>query len=225
MRRIAGSISGGFMSTSAKLSAKRRTAVGSLQCRKLRRGGEIPANLYGHKQDAVMLQVNNIALLAMIKSGAHLVDIEFDGKVEAALIREVQWSSMGDFITHLDLQRVDPNERLTVEVHVELKGTAPGVLSGGILEHSIRSLLVECPVVAIPDLIIIRIGELEVGQSIHVREVEAPPNVKFLNNPDAIVVRIAAPAAAVDTSAEGGPVQPEVIGRKADEKEEDEKKK
>jgi len=224
MVSIAGTISGASMSTSAKLAAKRRTAEGSLQCRKLRRGGEIPGNLYGHKQDAVMLQFNAIALLAVIKTGIRLVDVEFDGNSEKALMREVQWSSMGDFITHVDLQRVDPNERLTVEVHVELKGTPPGVLSGGILEHSLRSLLVECPVIAIPDQIVIRIGEMEMGQAIHVREVEAPENVKILNSPEAIVVRIAAPASAVDTAADGGPAQPEVIGRKPDGKEEEEKK-
>ena len=215
------------MSSTVKLTAEPRTAKGSLQCAKLRREGKVPGNLYGHKQDALRFQATEDDVNRLVRSGAHIIDVTLDGKNELALLREVQYDSMGDVIQHFDLQRVDPNERLTVEIHVELRGTAPGILAGGVLEHSLRSLTVECPVSAIPDNIVIKVGELQLDGAIHVREVELPPNVKVLNNPEAIVVRVAKPQAAIEPTAAGveaGPAQPEVIGRKAEEKEEGEEK-
>lgn len=206
------------MSSPVKFSANPRTAQGSLQCRKLRHAGEVPGNLYGHKQDPVAFSANAVSVLALVKSGNRLVNIELGGKTETALLREVQWDYLGDYIQHVDLQRVDPNERLTVEVHVDLKGVAPGTLSGGILDHALHTLTVECLVTAIPDHVVVKIQDLQLGQAIHVREVELPPNVKCLNNPETIVVRVAVPQAAPEPGAEGGPAQPEVIGRKVEEK-------
>lgn len=215
------------MSSTVKLTAEPRTAKGSLQCNKIRRAGKVPGNLYGHKQDPVHFQASEDDVNRLVRSGAHIIDVTLNGTNELALLREVQYDSMGDVIQHFDLQRVDPNERLTVEIHVELRGTAPGILGGGVLEHSLRSLTVECPVSAIPDNIVIKVGDLQVDQAIHVREVELPPNVKVLNNPEAIVVRIAKQQAAAEPGAAGelGPAQPEVIGRKPDEKEDGDEKK
>jgi large subunit ribosomal protein L25 len=121
--------------------------------------------------------------------------------------------------------RVDPNETLTVEVKVELKGTAPGSLSGGVLDHTLRTLTVECLAIQIPDSIVVKISTLEIGQAMHVRDLEVPPNTKILNNPDAVVVRVAQPGAELEVApsgiAEEGPAQPEIIGRKVAESEEE----
>lgn len=210
------------MAVSGKLAVKRRAENGSLQCRKLRRGGFVPGNLFGHKQDAVPLSAQLTDVMSLVRAGTRVLDVEVEGHAEKALFREVQWDYMGREIIHFDLLRIDPNERLTVEVKIELKGTAPGVLGGGVLDHSLRTVEVECLAIQIPDSIQVKISSLEIGQAIHVKELEAPPDTKILNNPETVVVRVAekvTEAEATPAAVEEGPAQPEVIGRKVAEEE------
>lgn len=214
------------MAVAGKLAVKRRSQQGSIQCRKLRQGGIVPGNVYGHKQAAVPVAAQAVDVTALVRGGTRVLDIDLEGSVETAIIREIQWDYLGKEIVHFDLVRVDPNEKLEVEVKVELKGTAPGVLSAaGVLDHTLRTLTVECLAIQIPDSIIVKINTLEVGQAIHVREIDVPPNTRILNNPEAIVVRVAQHVEeAVTTTAAGeeGPAQPEVIGKKPAEEEEGE---
>jgi large subunit ribosomal protein L25 len=212
------------MAVLGKMSVKRRTASGSNQCKNLRNAGGVPGNLYGHKQETIPLQAMASELEPLIRTGTRVLNIDVEGTPETAIFREVQWDYLGKQIVHFDLLRVDPNERLTVEVKVELKGTAPGTLAGGVLDHTLRTLSVECLAIQIPDSIIVKIANLEVGQAIHIRELEVPPDTRILNNPEAIVVRVAERMAEIDLTAgvpgEEGPVQPELIGRKPEEGEE-----
>lgn len=212
------------MAVTGKLAVKRRTQHGSRECRRLRDQGLIPGNIYGHKQETIPLSVPAAEVVHLIRAGTRVLDIDLDGDVEKVLFREVQWDYLGKDVLHVDLLRVDPNEKLTVEVKVELKGTAPGAIGGGVLDHTLRTLTVECLAIQIPDSIVVKISSLEIGHALHVRELEIPPNTRILNNPDAVVVRVAQPGAEVDLAAaavgEEGAAQPEVIGRKPAEDEE-----
>ena len=208
------------MSNQGKLAAKPRTEMGSKECRRLRLRGLIPGNLYGHHETPVPLTVAASELNHQVHIGTRVFDVDVDGQSSKALLRELQWDHLGKAITHFDLLRVDPNERLTVEVHVELKGTAPGVQSGGVLDHSLRTLTIECLAIQIPDAIIVKVGTLEIGHAIHVRELEVPPNTKILNNPDAVVVQVDKPGEEEIAPAGEGGAQPEVIGRKAADEDE-----
>jgi large subunit ribosomal protein L25 len=213
------------MALTGKLIVNRRTEHGSRDCRRLRDQGLVPATMYGHKQENVPLKIGAAELNHLVRGGAHVLDVELDGKLEKVLFREVQWDYLSKEILHVDLLRVDPNEKLTVEVKVELKGTAPGSLSGGVLDHTLRTLTIECLAIQIPDSIQVKISSLEIGQAVHVRDLEAPPNTRILNNPDAVVVRVAQPGAEIEVAApvvgEEGPAQPEIIGRKVAETEEE----
>ena len=193
--------------------------MGSRNCKRLRLQGLVPGNLYGHKEAPVALTVSADDVARILKLGTRVLDVELNGKNETALLRDVQWDYLGAEVEHVDLMRVDPNERLTVEVHVELKGIAPGVLAGGVLDHALRTVTIECPVVQIPDNIPVKVTAMYIGHVIHVKELEPPPNTRILNNPDIVVVRIAkAVEMPLVTAAEGG-VQPEVIGKKAEDEE------
>jgi len=209
------------MAVTGKLAVKKRSEQGSRDCRRLRDQGLIPGNMYGHKQAAVPLTVASSDLMPLIRGGARVLDVDLDGKTEKVLFREIQWDYLGKLVVHVDLLRVDPNEKLTIEVKVELKGTAPGVVGGGVLDHTLRTLHVECLAIQIPDSIVVKISSLEIGQALHVRDLEVPPNTRFTNNPDAVVVRVAQPGAEIEPAAGGvgeeGPAQPEVIGRKPTE--------
>jgi len=208
-----------------KLAVTRREENGTRQCRRLRATGRVPGNLYGHKQAAVPLSARATEFEALVRGGARVLDVELDGHAEKAIVREVQWDFLGKQIVHFDLVRVDPNEKLTVEVKVELKGTAPGAQAGGVIDHTLRTLTIECLAIQIPESIPVKIGTLEMGQALYVRDLEVPANTRILNNPDAVVVRVAQPGAEVEAAAAvpgaEGPAQPEVIGRKAAETEEE----
>jgi large subunit ribosomal protein L25 len=209
------------MAAAGKLAVKRRIENGSIACRRLRQKGIVPGNIYGHKQDPVPLSASAAEVESLIRAGTRVLDVEVEGHAEKVLFREVQWDYLGKEVVHFDLLRIDPNERLEVEVKVELKGTAPGVLAGGVLDHSLRTLHIECLAIAIPDSIVVKISTLEIDHAIHVRDIEAPENTKVLNNPDTVIVRVAAkveePEPTVAVAGEEGPAQPEVIGRKVAE--------
>ena len=209
-----------------KLKAEKRTKFGSRECRRLRNQGMIPGNIYGHKEANVAIAVHEDVLNPVVHSGHRVVDLDVGGESFKAMFREVQWNTFGTAIHHVDLVRIDADERVEVSVPIELRGTAPGTQAGGVLEQHLRTLNVECLAFQIPDSIKVRINTLEIGQGVHVKDLEVPANVKVLDPPDEMVVQVVLPVEEAEpTEAEAGPAEPEVIGRKAEEPGEDEEKK
>lgn len=202
------------MSKEAKLVVKSRVENGSAACRRLRWSGQVPGNIYGHNAPPTAVVINADALLPVIESGTKVVDVELDGKVDKAVVREIQWDTFGRSIQHFDLLRVDPNERVNISVPVELKGTAAGVLMGGVLEQPLHSVVIDCLAYQIPDSIQVRIANLELGKAIHVSELVLPEGVHVHAAADAIVVHVVQPKAQEETPALAGPTEPEQIGKK-----------
>lgn len=203
------------MATILQLAANRRTETGTAACRKLRRSGLVPGNVYGHGQEALPISLSSELVRPIVASGAHVVNLELDGEVQTALIREVQWDTFSTYVRHLDLVRVDANERVRLSVPVQLKGTAAGVLTGGIVEQPLHTLHIECSAIQIPDFITIRVSALDVGQAVHVRELtDIPEGVTILDAPEALIVQIVKPGVE-EAAAEAlpGPAEPELIKR------------
>ena len=207
------------------LEAEKRTQFGSRACRKLRDSGIVPGNVYGHRQDPVPIAVPQDVINAVVHSGHKVVDLQVDGTRETAILKEVQWDTFGIRIHHFDLLRVSADERVEVSVPLELKGTAPGILSGGMLEHHLHELTVECRALEIPDSIPVRINTLELGQAIYVRDLEIPAGITVKDSPDEMVVHVIKPSAEIPESAalEPGPTEPEVIRETKDVVPEEEK--
>lgn len=184
------------MSTIEKITAQGRTAIGSTASRRLRTEGIVPGTMYGHKKGAVCIQLSGEDVHALIKDGAKVIDLELDGEVEKTLIREIQWDTFSKHVLHIDFLRVDPNERVNVEVPVVLRGTAPGVLAGGLLDHHLHTIEIECLAVEVPDSIQVRIGSLKIGDSIHVSDLaNLPRGVKVLTPEETVVAQISEPGA------------------------------
>jgi large subunit ribosomal protein L25 len=202
------------MSKDAKLVVKLRQESGSAACRRLRWSGQVPGNIYGHDAPPTSVVISADALTPVLTSGARVVDVELDGKVDKAVVREIQWDIFGRQIQHFDLLRVDPNERVNVTVPLELKGTAPGVMSGGVLEQTMHTLVIDCLAYQIPDTIQVRIGSLDLGQAIHVSDLPLPEGSHAHAAADAIVVHIVQAKIQDETPATAGPVEPEMIGKK-----------
>jgi large subunit ribosomal protein L25 len=203
------------MSKDAKLVVQLRAELGSAACRRLRWSGQVPGNIYGHNAPPVSVSISSEALTPVLMSGAKVVDVDLDGKHDKAVVREIQWDVFGRNITHFDLLRVDPNERVNIVVPLELKGTAPGVLLGGVLEHVMHSITIDCLAYQIPDTIQVRIGSLELGKSIHVSDLILPEGSNAHAAADAIVVHVIHPKTHEEiVPVGGGPVEPEMIGKK-----------
>jgi large subunit ribosomal protein L25 len=210
------------------LEVQERTKSGTNAAKQIRKKGMVPAVMYGHGEETAVLSVPGDALYKAIRHGVRIFDVKHKGGVQKTLLRDVQWDPLGHDILHADFYRVRADEKITLDVKVELKGTAPGVTGGGVLVQQIHSLSVECLIVNIPESIRVNIGELQIDQAIHVREIPLPEGVVVKNDPEAIVVQISkkieevvAPAAAAAPGAEAA--EPEVIGRvKAEEEGEEE---
>ena len=207
------------MANATKIEAKKRTVKGSRAAARLRLEGLVPANLYGHGQDSAMMSVCEDVVRPLIYSGHKLVEINCEGKIETALVREVQWDSFSKFITHVDFVRIDVNERVHVVVPVQLRGTAPGVVTGGMLEQPVHTLHIEASAADVPDAIVVKIDKLQLGQAIHVRDlVDLPAGVTVKGSPDQIIVHVISQRAEEIKPIEPGAaqMQPEVVKKKKD---------
>ncbi len=203
------------------LQVTSRDAHGKREMRRLRRGGIIPAILYGHGEANRSLMVGNDELATVVRHGARVVELKGDVN-EKAFIRALQWDTYGTHVLHVDFTRVSEHERIEVKVNVELRGQAVGVKDGGVVEHFVHEIEIECEALAIPDKLELNINDLKIGDSLAASDVPLPPGVTLLSDPDAVIVHCVEAREEAEEAAAAAAVEPEVIGRKAEEEEAEE---
>ena len=196
-----------------ELTVEVRESLGKRNTRRLRRGGMTPAVLYGHGQDNVCLSVPADEMQSLVAHGSRLVMLI--GRVnESAFVREVQWDTWGTHVTHVDFARISAHEKVQVQVPIELRGEAPGVKEGGIVEHLVHEVEIECPAAEIPEKLRVSINALKLHDSITIADLDLPPGAVILDDATAVVVHCIEPVEA-PTEAEGAEAgEPEVIGAK-----------
>lgn len=203
------------------LNVQVRKADGKRVARRLRAQGVVPAVLYGHGESNVSLSVPSTELTAAIRHGSRVVELK-GGVSEKAFIRDLQWDVYGLDILHVDFARVSEHERLELQVTVELRGQAAGLKEGGVVELLVHELEIECEALRIPDKITVNVTDLALDGSISAGQIQLPPGVKLISDPDAIVVHCVVPMEQPEAGAEmAGVGEPEVIGRKPDEETEE----
>ncbi len=203
------------MAQAEVLNAEVRETRGKRAARRMRSAGKVPAVLYGHGQETISLSLPADRLAAAIRHGHRLLRLQ-GGVKEQCLITDLQWDVWGHEILHVDLTRVHADERVQVEVEIELRGEAPGTKEGGVLTQVMMSLQVECPAVAVPDKLEMNINQLEVGQELTVADLDIPEDVKPLAELDEIVVHCHVPVEAPEEEALEGPAEPELIQRETE---------
>jgi len=200
------------------LNVKSRDTRGKRNARRMRGQGGIPAILYGHGEANQSLTVEADEMAAIVRHGGRVV--ELNGAVnEKAFIRALQWDTYGQEVLHVDFTRVSEHERVEVMVPIELRGQAAGVKEGGIVEHFVHEVEIECEALSIPEHIEVNINELKVGDSVTAGDLQLPPAAKLLSDADAVVVQCIEARDEEEEAVAPGSVEPEVIGRKADEEE------
>ncbi len=203
------------MSEIAKLTVHARTTTGTRAAKRLRKGGMIPAVVYGHKEPVVQIAIDAIELNRAIRVlHARTFRLEINGKTDTVLIKELQWDHLGSTMVHVDFERRDMTEKVKVAVPIELRNS-PKTMGGGVLDQPLHRINVECPFGNIPEAVRIDILGLTIGHPIHVRELVLPEGVIALDPPEMVVVQIkmagAEPAEASE-AAEGS--EPEVVTTK-----------
>ncbi len=199
-----------------QLTVQIRETRGTRRSRRLRDSGKIPAVLYGHKQETVWLTLPAEQLDAAVRHGARLVQLS--GAVsDQAFIRELQWDTWGKQILHVDLARISAHEKVEVTVPVELRGVAPGVKEGGIIEHQLHEVEIECEATEIPERLAVNINHLGLNESITAGQIELPPTARLLIDADNVVVQCVVPTEAPEVEEPAaGEAEPEVIRRRAE---------
>src|SRR5256714_4499703 len=171
------------MAKQVKLKAEPRSEIGRSAARRLKARGIVPAVVYGGKEKSQPLQVSARDINAMLShaSGENiLVELEIAGHKETrtALLQEVQHSPVGGDLLHGDFQAVSRDEKIQADVPLEALGVATGVKNfGGLLEQNLRVLPIECLPRDLPDKITVDVSALNIGDSIHVRDIKLPSGV------------------------------------------------
>lgn len=214
------------MAQQVKLKAQKRTVIGRNAIKKIKREGLVPGVVYGSQAEPMALQVEArelTSVLAHASSEHVLVELEIsDGSQSTnrlALIQEVQHHPLKRELLHVDFHAVSTTEKITSEVPIEAAGEPLGVRTfGGLLEYSLRSLEVECFPQDLPDIVRIDVTNLNIGESLHVRDIPLPSGVEALTDGDLTVVSVVASRVGEEVAEPAEvPATPEVITEKKGE--------
>ena len=201
------------MSDVLTLAAEARDRAGTGASRAVRREGRVPAVIYGNREAALSIHVEEKLLTKMLHTGHFMnsvVEITVDGKTHRTLPRDVQFHPVSDRPIHVDFLRVSADSLITVNVPVRFENEAasPGLKRGGVLNVVRHEIEMKCPANAIPDDIVVDVTGFDVGDSIHISSVKLPEGVKPVIDRDFTIATIAAPSGlksqeAAEEAAEG----------------------
>ena len=214
------------------LDAQPRAAGNKNEARRVRRGGKIPAVVYGAGKNAVSVSVDPRQVSRILHSASGhntILDLAVDGERTKAMIVDWQYEPIKGSLLHIDLKRIAMDQKLTVMVPIVLKGEAVGVKQqGGILEQVTREVEIECLPSDIPSQIDADVSELVFGKVMRVSDLPHSAKLRFLtdeNQPVAHVISIkeevAPTAEAVAGEAAAAPAEPEVIKKGKQETDEE----
>ena len=209
------------MATAASIAADRRQGVGKGAARAERRSGRVPGVLYGHGEESVSVSVDALELNRLIQSISvenTIVELSVDDDApRRVLIREIQRHPVRPDFLHVDFYEIRAGERLKVNVPVNLVGTPIGVRNGGTLQQVRHELEIECLPSEIPPSFEVDISELEIGDSLHISDVNAG-GLDILEDAGRTICTVAAPRVVetveeedLELEADDEDAEPEVI--------------
>ena len=211
------------MAAGIALSVTPREKIGKAN-RRLAADNQIPAVLYGPGREPVSVALDRHDFEQFLHhhaAGSTLVDLTIEGhkKPIAAMVREVQRSSVKGNVLHVDFLEVAMNKPVHAVVTLHLVNDPEGVKAGGVLTVNIHEMNIEAKPGDLPEAIEADVSALQVGDTIHLRDVEMPAGVSLLDDPDAIVASVQAPRVEVEEVALEEIAEPEVIGKAEAEEE------
>jgi large subunit ribosomal protein L25 len=189
------------MSEQLTLSAELRERAGKGASRAIRRDGRVPAVIYGNKQEPLSIHVEEKALMKMLNTGHFMnsvVMIDVDGGKNRTLPKDVQFHPVTDRPLHVDFFRISAHSKVTVAVPIRFVNdeAAPGIKRGGVLNAVRHELELVCDASSIPDEIVIDLTGLEIGDALHISQVELPKGTSSaIDDRDFTIATVVAPSA------------------------------
>ncbi len=189
------------MNETFTVKATRRDDLGKGASRRLRREGLVPAVLYGGHAEPVALTLNHKDLWHSLENEgfySHILDIDIDGKLEKAILRDLQRHPFKPLVLHADFQRVSASERLHVMVplHFVNEATSVGVKKGGVVHHLATEIEITCLPEQLPEYIEVDLAALDVEQTLHLADLALPAGVHAYeleahgNNPAIVAIHM-----------------------------------
>ena len=206
-----------------KIEAQKRDLAGKGTARAARRSGQVPAVIYGGKQDPQMITVEKKFIDMHLHSKAfkhHIVVINLDGKEYKALTKDVQYHPVNDNPLHIDFFRVTDSTEVVVHIPVEFKNheESPGLKRGGVLNIVRHTVDLKCKASLIPEEIIADLTGLNVGDSVHISSFKLPEGVKpVIDDRDFTIATIVAPSSLKSEAEEAAEAEEGAEGEEAAE--------
>ena len=174
------------------LSGKIREKTGKVATKEVRRNGEIPAVLYGLKDNlSFSVCPENLKDILTAKGQNALIDLNLEGnKKRKVILKEFQSHPLKERWVHVDFLEVDVTKTVKVSVNVHLIGKSAGEKMGGLVNQVLKSIHVECLPVDIPQSVDLDVTAVELGQVLHVSDLSLPDKVKILHQPNEAVVSV-----------------------------------
>lgn len=180
------------------IEANKREKTGKGSARKLRRSGFIPAVVYGADKEVEHVYVDRHSVLKLLHQEATIFDLKIEGDKQPTqvIIRTFDKDPITDEVVHIDFQRVRMDEEISAVVPIVLlnEEICKGVKEGGIIQHGLREVEVECLPKYLPAHIEVDIKDLEIGDTIKVADLKVPEGVKIAEDPEEVVVTVVPPA-------------------------------
>ena len=212
------------------LKASERKQFNKSTIRKIRREGRVPGVFYSKHNPPLHIDVLDTTINPLVfTSKTHLISLEIEGQEEReCIIKDIQFDPVTDKVIHFDLLGLTKGEKIVLEVPVQLVGTPIGVKEGGVIQHVMHKLEVECLPRNIPEHIVVDVSALKLGDSIHIGDLQIE-EVEFTDPKESLLVQVTHAkvqeevAPATEEGVEEEPAEPEVIAKgKVEEKEEEE---
>jgi large subunit ribosomal protein L25 len=179
-----------------ELVVEPREEKGKQAVKRLRASGKIPAILYGHTFDSLPLTIDERSLRSILRSegGLHgLFELKIEGVEDGehtVVFKEVQLDPIKDHVLHVDFQKIRKGEELTADVSLHFTGDPVGVKAGGILQHYLREVTVQCLPKDLPDFIEVDISHLDIKDNLRISNLIVLEGVKYVNSPEEIVAAV-----------------------------------
>jgi large subunit ribosomal protein L25 len=177
------------MSVSFEINAQPRALAGTGASRRLRRTGQVPAIVYGGHQEPEMVSLGHNELLKHLEHEAfysHVLDLKIGERSVKVVLKDLQRHPAKPFVQHVDFLRITQDEklRMSVPLHFINEERSKGVKMGGQVSHNITELEIVCLPKDLPEFIAVDMGELEVGQIVHLSDISMPEGVSLAHAPD-----------------------------------------
>jgi len=189
-----------------------REEKGSSVAKRLRRQGYLPAVLYGKEKNLnVKLPLKNLEKALKVFGEHSIYNLKINNEEHQVLIKEIQRDPVKEFLQHVDFMEVTSTQTVRVEVEIVLEGEPKGVKEGGIVEYGARQIEIETSVDKIPPFLSCDVSDLEVGQSLTVKDLAVPEGVKILSPENTLLINVLVPKMSAEEKEEAEEEQKEPL--------------